>query len=195
MIDISDTIKAKSDQLNADDLISGPITITITKVSKQDGDQPVSINYIGDNKKPYLPCKQMRRVLCQLWGIDASKYIGRSLTLFRDASVTWGGAEVGGIRISNMSDIEKKQILSLTMTQRSKKPVVILPLGEIKQEKREGVDIERLKSEADNLSGLGSDELKKWFTALSNNEKVAFKPLLDEYKVKARQNDDGVIDE
>jgi hypothetical protein len=34
MLDLSDTIAPKSDQLNADDLIGGPRTITITGIKK-----------------------------------------------------------------------------------------------------------------------------------------------------------------
>lgn len=63
MMDISDTIIARSDQLNAADLIGGPVTVTITKVSKGDGEQPVSISYDGDKGKPFKPCKSVRRLL------------------------------------------------------------------------------------------------------------------------------------
>ena len=98
MVDISSTIIAKSDQLNADDLIGGPITVTITNVSLTESpDQPLTINYDGDNGRPYKPCKSMRRVLAAAWGNDGSKFIGRRVTLFRDPRVKWAGQEVGGI--------------------------------------------------------------------------------------------------
>ena len=51
MNDVSDlrhTIVPKSDQLNADQLVGGPMTITVTRVSATKGDQPVTINYEGD---------------------------------------------------------------------------------------------------------------------------------------------------
>src|SRR5690606_25044456 len=100
MVDISSTIIAKSDQLNADDLIGGPITVTITNVSLTESpDQPLTINYDGDNGRPYKPCKSMRRVLAAAWGNDGSKFIGRRVTLFRDPRVKWAGQEVGGVRI------------------------------------------------------------------------------------------------
>ena len=41
-IDISKTIAPKSDQLNADDLIAGPKTITVTGVKLVAEDQPVA---------------------------------------------------------------------------------------------------------------------------------------------------------
>src|ERR1700678_2310927 len=104
MNSMSSVIQAKSDQLNGDDLICGPLTITITKVECRPGtEQPVSIFYDGDGGKPYKCCKSMARVMVHCWGDDANKYVGRSLTLYCDPEVKWGGMAVGGIRISHMS--------------------------------------------------------------------------------------------
>ena len=63
VIDMSRFIEAKSDQLNADDLIGAPRTITITRVTGNDGDQPVSIFYEGDGGKPFKPCKDRKSVV------------------------------------------------------------------------------------------------------------------------------------
>ena len=52
-IDISKTIAPKSDQLNADDLIAGPKTITVTGIKLVAEDQPVAIHFEGDDGKPY----------------------------------------------------------------------------------------------------------------------------------------------
>ena len=115
MVDISDTIVPKSDQLNADDLIAGPRTITITKVvKKNDVKQPVWISFEGDDGKPWKPCLSTRRVLVKLWGSESDAYIGRSVTLYSDPSVTYGGSEVGGIRISHMTDIGDGEGVLLT---------------------------------------------------------------------------------
>jgi len=62
------------------------------------------------------------------WGADSKKYIGRSMTLYRDPSVKWGGMEVGGIRISHMSDIDSAITLALTMTKSNRKPYTVKPL-------------------------------------------------------------------
>src|ERR1700760_592135 len=105
MIDLSHTITAKSDQLNADDLIGNSITIKITALTLDKGEQPLAISYEGDKGKPYKPCKSMRRVLVGVWGKDGNVYIGRLLTLYRDEKVTYGGLNVGGLRISHMSHI------------------------------------------------------------------------------------------
>jgi hypothetical protein len=107
----------KSDQLNADDLIGGPRTVTITRVAGTGNpDQPVAVGYEGDDGRPYKPCKSMRRVMVHCWGADASQYVGRSMTLVRDPEVMFGGMKVGGIRISHMSHIERDQVLALTAT-------------------------------------------------------------------------------
>ena len=130
MNDMSPVIVAKSDQLNADDLISGPRTIRVRQVHIKDGggEQPVSVFYDGDENKPWKPCKSMCRVMVAAWGKDASRYVGRSLTLFREPTVKWGGMEVGGIRISHMSNIDGTLLLAITMTKGSKKPYKVEPL-------------------------------------------------------------------
>ena len=129
-MDISGTIVPKSDQLNADDLIAGPKTIRITRVTANESsvEQPVNIYYDGDGGKPYRPCKSMRRVMVSAWGADASVYAGRSMTLYRDASVTWGGMEVGGIRISHLSHLDKEMVMALTASKKARKIHNVLPL-------------------------------------------------------------------
>lgn len=129
MTDLRKTIVPKSDQLNFDDLIGGrTLTIKVTKVTGTDGDQPISIHFEGDNGKPYKPCKSMRRVLIQVWGDKAEAFVGRSMTLYGDPTVKFGGAEVGGIRISHVSGIDKDMTMALTATRASRKPYTVKPL-------------------------------------------------------------------
>ena len=135
MSDMSAVIIPKSDQINADDLIGGPITITIVAVKVQPGtEQPVSIDF-GDPKKVFRPCKSMSRVMVAAWGPDSSKYAGKSLTLYRDPKVKWGGLEVGGIRISHMSGIDTAMTMALTETKQSRKPFTVKPLASAPQSK------------------------------------------------------------
>ena len=127
--DMASTIIPKSDQLNSDDLITGPITITITGVDIRSGqEQPISIHYEGDGGKPYKACKSMCRVMVSAWGPDSKKYAGRSMTLYRDPKVKWAGMEVGGIRISHMSDIDESMTMALTVTRANKKPFTVKPI-------------------------------------------------------------------
>lgn len=128
MSDMSAVIIPKSDQINADDLISGPVNVTIKAVAVRPGtEQPVSID-IGNPGKVFRPCKSMARVMVSAWGADSSKYVGRSMTLYRDPKVKWGGMEVGGIRISHMSHIDGPMTLALTETKQSRKPFTVKPL-------------------------------------------------------------------
>lgn len=119
----------RSDQMNADDLLAGLITITITGVTIRGGqEQPVSIHFEGDNGKPWKPCKSMSRVLVWAWGADANNYKGRSVTLYCDPTVKWGGMAVGGIRISHLSHIAEPITMALTATKGSRKPFTVQPL-------------------------------------------------------------------
>lgn len=129
-MDLSKTIQPKSDQMNYDDFLStGVVTIKVTGIAgSADPQQPVAISYEGDNGKPYKPCKSMRRVLVTIWGADGSKYIGRSMTLYGDPKVMFGGIAVGGIRISHMSDIDAPVTLALSTSKAQRKPFTVQPL-------------------------------------------------------------------
>lgn len=135
--DMSTVIIPKSDQINADDLISGPLTITISDVQIRPGtEQPVSIFFDG-SPKAFRPCKSMARVMVSAWGPDAKQYVGRSVTLYRDASVKWGGMEVGGIRISHMSHIDTTMTMALTATKGSRKPFTVRPIQSAPQPRQQ----------------------------------------------------------
>lgn len=137
MHDMSKVIEPRSDQKNADDLLAGPITITITSVDIKPGtEQPVVIHYSGEDGRPYKPCKSMCRIMVHAWGPDANKYIGKSITLYCDPDVRWGGVSVGGIRISHMSDLNAKMVVALTVTKSQRKPFTVLPLMPAKQPQR-----------------------------------------------------------
>lgn len=119
--DLRATIIPKSDQLNAEQLLGGPMTVTVTDVTLGSGDeQPVVVHYQGENGRPFKPCKTMRKVLIHAWGADGRKWVGRSMTLYNDPAVKFGGEDVGGIRISHVTDIERDIKVSLTSTRGKK---------------------------------------------------------------------------
>jgi hypothetical protein len=121
------SIEPKSDQLNAEDLLTGPVTVTVDAVHIGESDQqPVTIGISGH--KPYKPCKTMRRLLVVLWGPDAVAWIGRQLTLFCDVNVKWAGQNVGGIRISHMSHIDEPKTMMLSESKGKRKPVTVYPI-------------------------------------------------------------------
>lgn len=127
--DLRFSIVPKSDQLNSEQLLHGPITITVTDVRIGSSDeQPISVHYEGENGRPFKPCKTMRKVLIFAWGPDGREWVGRSMSLYCDPQVRFGGAEVGGIRISHMTDIEKQIKVSLTATKGKKALHTIDPL-------------------------------------------------------------------
>ena len=168
MVDMSQTIIPKSDQLNADDLLSGPRTITITRVTGNEGnaEQPVNFYFEGDDGKPFRPCKSMRRVVVKIWGADASKYVGRSMTIFRDPKVKWGGMEVGGIRISAMTGIEKPETMALTETRSARKPYTVQPL-KIEEKADKAADgakalIERIQAGEDVAADAKVQQQRDW---------------------------------
>ena len=133
-MDMSSAIMPKSDQINADDLLGGPMTITVREVQIKGGqEQPVSI-YFDGSEKAFRPCKSMSRILVACWGPDAKQYTGRSITLYRDPSVKWGGMEVGGIRISNLSHMDKPMTMALTATKGTRKLYTVSPIVAVSQD-------------------------------------------------------------
>lgn len=117
--DISSTLAAKSDQLNADDLIGGPIVVRIEDVTRGDEDQPVVIRISGGHQ-PWKPSKTARRCLATCWGPHARTWIGRSVELYRDPEVMFGGVKVGGIRVKAASGIDKPVTVMLASTRGKK---------------------------------------------------------------------------
>lgn len=128
-MDITETLAPRSDQINADDFITGPRTFTVEKVTAGTPEQPVEIHLAGLPGRPFKPSKTVRRLLVAAWGPEASVWTGRRMTLYRDPGVRFGGAEVGGIRVSHLSDIDKPIKVALTVTRGKRAPFVIEPLN------------------------------------------------------------------
>lgn len=132
--DMTASIEPRSDQLNAEDLLTGPRTVTITDVKRGTDEQPVNIvtAEFGPGR-PYKPSKTMRRVLVAAWGPDASAYVGRRIMIYRDPEITFGRDKVGGIRISALSHIPSRLSLALTVTRGRRAPFVVEPLPDAPQ--------------------------------------------------------------
>jgi hypothetical protein len=176
MTDMNDTIIPKSDQLNADSLTNGrTLTIKISKVTIVGGDQPVTVHFDGDDGKPYKPGKSMRRVMVKVWGPDANKYIGKSMTLYCDEKVKFGGMDVGGIRISHMSHITDPVTMALTATKGSKKPFTVKPLA-VKESAPAPEANPELVSDGLAAALNGVKSYTEWLGALSPEDKATIKP-------------------
>jgi hypothetical protein len=188
--DLSQTIAPKSDQLNADDLIGGPRTIKVTRVSPmREPDQPIAIFFEGDNGKPYKPGKSMRRVLVRVWGIDGAAYAGRRMTLYRDDSVMFGGVAVGGIRISHMSDISEPVTLPLTVTRASRKPFTVRPLPAERAPTGEDTRTKLLRM-AREKAALGAADLDEWLGKLRPDHRAVVDEIEADLRDIAAEADD-----
>lgn len=134
MTTLSEALAPRSDQLNGDDLISGPRTIVFTagRATKDGRETKLVLNFEGDNGKPWKPCKTMGRAMVMAWGLTDENFeqeiVGKSVRVFRDPDVTFGDAAVGGIRISHMSHIDKSAHVSLTTSRGQKRKFVFQPL-------------------------------------------------------------------
>lgn len=165
--DLRDTIVPKSDQLNADQLIGGPMTITVTAVRRGSGDdQPVTVHYEGEAGRPFKPCLTMRKVLIFAWGEDGEQWVGRMMTLYNRRDVKWGGVEVGGIRISHLSHVDGDIKLSLAATRGKKEPIIIKRL-----DVTDPMVGARSKLEA--AARAGMEALKAAWGGLPNAQKIA----------------------
>jgi hypothetical protein len=187
MNDMRGVIVPKSDQINADDLLAGPLTITIREVTiRSTPEQPVSIFFENDGGKPWKPCKSMSRVLVAAWGPDAKKYIGRSATLYCDPKVKWGGMEVGGIRVSHLSHIDRDMVMALTATKGKRAPFTVRPLV-----KAAGAATGRPVAElADEAAHRGVDTFREFWKSLNKADRTALQANLANYQTVAKTADD-----
>jgi len=163
-LDVTAAIQPKSDQLNADNLITGPRTIRIREVRIVQGEQPIHVFFDGDDGKPWKPSKTSARCMATIWGSNAEGWVGLSLMIFLDPTVTWSGAAVGGIRISHMEGLDKPRSLMLTKTRGQKGAVVIKPL-EMGGKDRAPVDVEAAKKAAKEAALGGKAGFTAWWKA------------------------------
>lgn len=124
MTDVSFALEAKSDQLNAVDIIGAEPVLKIRQVSVRDTqDQPIWIYYEGDNGRPWKPSKGMLRILAAAWGRDSSQWEGGRVQVYFEPSVKYAGEEVGGIRIKALSGIDQNGMTcTITINRQKRQP-------------------------------------------------------------------------
>ncbi len=125
------TIKKKTDQLNFEDFLGGVTrTVTITGYRELNGEQDCEIS-IAEDKRFWRPPVTVVKQLTALWGDESDEWIGRRVTLAGDPDVMFGGQKVGGIRLTQMSDIGDKPVsMQLTITRGKKRTFTVQPLME-----------------------------------------------------------------
>ena len=95
---------AKSDQIDADNLIGG-ITMDVTIKAVQRGpsnEQPLQL-VLEETDKFYRPSKTYRRALIGCFGDEPANWIGKRLRLVRNPDTMFGGVKVGGLEVSPAS--------------------------------------------------------------------------------------------
>lgn len=191
-IDVTKMCAAKSDQINAIDLISGPRIAKITDVKIfTETDQPVHVVLDGDTKRPWKCSKTSVRTLAALYSNDASKWIGKHIEIYCDETVLWGGQPVGGVRQSKAEGIKSPKRLQLTKSRQKKESVVINPLTdeEIKAHYKSGttdtakpsrepiIDRAEMQRQVDAAKGMSPEEKKEWWGNLNDAEKAVVREL------------------
>lgn len=191
--DVTKAIAPKSDQLNADSLITGPMTIRIRDVKVSEGEQPIWVHFDGDDNKPWKPCKTAARCLASIWGPNAAQWVGMHCTIYNDPTVTWAGAAVGGIRVSHMEGIDKPRTLQLTKTRGKKGAVTVKPLA-MGEPTTPAIDPPAVLQSAKDEAKKGKDAFTKWWQENLDKRDVV-KPHMEELKKMVEEADKPDIDD
>lgn len=121
------TAEPRSDQINADDLVGSPRTYTISGVREGTAEQKYDLMLEGETRV-WRPPLTVLRTLIKCWGDDAAQWQGKRVTLYCDETVTFGKDQVGGIRVSHVSGIDKPMTVSVTATRGRRKKITVQPL-------------------------------------------------------------------
>lgn len=130
MTDIRHILEAKSDQLNAVDIMGSEKIITITSVEVTK--DLITVHYDGEGKKPWkIGNKTVPRILDRIWDAkgETDVWVGKTVAVHYDPTVVYAGEAVGGIRPHAASHIDSKQIVKTREMRGNKlKGFEILPL-------------------------------------------------------------------
>lgn len=122
------TAEPRSDQINAEDFLSGPKTYTIAGVVEGAAEQKYDIQLQGE-QRVWRPPLTVLRTLMKAWeSDDSADWIGKRVTLYCDESVTFGRDAVSGIRVSHVSGIAKPVEVRVSEKRGKRKVVTVQPL-------------------------------------------------------------------
>lgn len=121
----------RSDQYNADDFVgSSAKTFTIANVTEGTAEGARHDVHLEGEQRVWRPPVTVLRLLAEAWGDDGDNWIGKRVTLYKDAKVRFGSDTPGGIRVSHMSDLpgNRKLTVPVTATRGRKTLVTVEPL-------------------------------------------------------------------
>lgn len=162
------TAEPRSDQYNADDLVAGPRTFTIAGVKPGKAEQKYDIALEGE-ERVWRPPLTVLRLMLAAWGDEADKWVGQRVTLFRDPKVKFGSDDVGGIRVSHMTGIDKPLVEELTVKRGKRGRFTVQPLTDApKPQARQSLPSREEVAACDDLS-----QLQEWSAASTGARKDA----------------------
>ncbi|WP_170228539.1 hypothetical protein [Nesterenkonia populi] len=174
--------------------MAGPVTVTISEVTRGNAEQPVNVHLHEFPGRPFKPSKSMRRVMAQAWGTDGEQYTNRILTLYRDPTVKFAGEAIGGIRISEISHIDKPLKVALTVTRGKRQMVTVKPISTKPQEQTISAeawgDLQKIAAdqEVENLPAWISEQLGRplqGWQEITTTEAARLRQLMTTGEVKA----------
>ena len=154
-MNISKLRQSNSAQINADDILSSPVTVTITGAVEGTTEQPVLITVAEVEGKTYRPSLTMRKVLGAVWGDETDDWIGRRCTLYRNPDIKFGGQTVGGIEISAMSGIDRPAEVSVLEKRGKRKTFIVQPLADVATSRDWLAELQLAASDLSAIRSLG----------------------------------------
>jgi len=128
-MDITRATQPNSQQVNADDL-DEPVVVTVTGAEEGTDEQPLFLSLAEFPGRTYRPSRGMARVIRAAWGGETDDWTGtRRLELFRNPTIKFGPATLGGIQISKISHIDGPLKVNLTVTRGKRAFFTVQPLA------------------------------------------------------------------
>ena len=172
----------KTDQLNADNLRGiNSVVVTVKGPCSRGNDGKMHIPL--EECKPFKPATGQGRILTEIWG-NWENWPGRKIRLYRDPDVTYGGVACGGIKISEISHINRKHTVPV---RQNRNKVVMQDIHPIKEEVDPVIAVQVKFRQA-----VTEDEVKEAMSAaggFTNQQKIR---LTEDYKAaieRIKEND------
>jgi hypothetical protein len=117
----------KTDQINADDLISRSVTVQLGPCREyKDEKGGARLEFRTSAGKFWRPPPTIVRILEALWGDNPQDCVGRWVELFRDPDVRCPDGTIGGgVRIAAMSHIDRPAKVAVTIARGKKKMITV----------------------------------------------------------------------